>query len=204
MPDILTLMRQPKTIIVFTGIFCTGKRTLASKLNEQLGYYLLSLDDYRVTLYDTYGFTNKQEKSILDLEAKTNFAIKCIQLMRAGDSFIVEHAFTEDWQEFFDSMTSTYGYHYYVVNCRFQSFDVLWNRRIQRDHNLNQRHVGLTAWKYFKDTVYATDVHDYNDEAKKRYREAYKYGAYTRLIGEECFEDETIIELLGGTVEDLL
>lgn len=49
-------------LIIISGISASGKSTLANKIKEENGLPVLSLDTYKVYVYEKYGFKNDKEK----------------------------------------------------------------------------------------------------------------------------------------------
>ena len=49
-------------IIIFTGPPASGKSSIANRVGEILGINVISKDECKIRLFETYGFTNHAEK----------------------------------------------------------------------------------------------------------------------------------------------
>lgn len=192
------LKNELDMVIIVTGISCSGKTTLAKKLGERYGYNVLSLDDYKVELYEKYGFLNETERCNLWDTARNLFCADIIKRCRGGETFIVEYPFDYTWREFFDYLKEQYETTLFVVNCNSRSFNDIWNSRVLRDGSLNDevRPLCLTASKYIKDSVYESNE-KLNTNYKGKKHAEYMDGKYTCIVGDYVVSDDVLKSELG-------
>lgn len=175
-------------LIIITGIAASGKSTLANKINKKYKYPLLSMDDYKVDLYEKYGFISESERKRLWNLAKETFCADIISYMRKGQTIIIEYLFDKSWQEFFNYITEQYQYKSIVINCNSRNFDDIWNSRVKRDSECIERPKCLTASKYIKDVLYESN-NKLNDEYKEIKRKEYSDNKYTSIVGDIIISD---------------
>lgn len=191
MQDKLMLDNLESSLIIITGMAGSGKTTLANKIVEKYKYLLLSMDDYKVELYEKYGFINEVERKRLWNLAKETFCAEIIFYMRQRKTIIVEYPFDETWQDFFDLITKQYQYKSIVIKCDSREFDDIWTSRVKRDLESNKRPKCLTASKYIKDVLYESN-NKLSDENREKKRRAYKENKYTSIKGDIIISDKDI------------
>lgn len=172
-------------LVICTGISASGKTTYAENLCRTKGIQMLSLDDFKVEAYEEFGFTSEFERLNLRQLAICKFKAELINIMRTGNSVVVEYPFDSSWQEFFDTVSKEYKYKTIVVKFDTLDFKEIWQRRVQRDSNPleNNRHISLIASKYIKGQLFENDG-DLCAEHKEEIRKQYKSGERTCLIGD--------------------
>lgn len=79
--------------ILVTGIPAAGKSTMVEFLAEYLGLPVISKDKIKELLYDTIGFCSREEKVMLGLAGMNIMYYMAEQLMKRGQSFILENNF---------------------------------------------------------------------------------------------------------------
>ena len=178
-------------LIIVNGMSASGKTTLAKKIQEKYKYPLLSMDDYKVKLYDKYGFVSETERLRLRNIAKETFCAEIILYMRKNQTIIIEYPFNESWQEFFDEIKNQYSYKILVINCDSRDFDDIWNSRVKRDSECINRSISLTASKYIKDKLYESN-NKLNDEYKEIMRKEYENNKYTSIKGDIIISDKNL------------
>lgn len=194
--DFKVLCKKP-TVIVVTGISASGKTTLAKKMKNILNCELLSLDDYKVNIYERFGFKNDYERKILWNMAKNYFQIDVICALQSKKNVIVEYPFDSKWQDFFNVITQNYGYKLIIVNCNTRDFEDIWEIRVKRDSDSTQRPLCLTASVYVKDVIYEPNG-KLCDSYKMLKSKEYTDGKYTSLKGDYIFTDIEIGKMLLG------
>lgn len=162
-------LKKTKTLVVITGISGTGKTTLASEMSKFLDVEMLSFDDFKVQQYETYGFTNEQERLKLWNDAKMEF-LRALKLrMFTGATVIVEFPFNTTWQEDFDILRRQYQYELVILNCNTRDFDDIWKKKVERDTNPDTRRDCLGADAYVKGRL-CTKRDAHNKEYVERHR----------------------------------
>lgn len=178
-------------LIIVNGMSASGKTTLAKKIQEKYKYPLLSMDDYKVKLYDKYGFVSESERLRLRNIAKETFCAEIILYMRKNQTIIIEYPFNESWQEFFDEIKNQYSYKILVINCDSRDFDDIWNSRVKRDSECINRSISLTASKYIKDKLYVSN-NKLNDDYKEIMRKEYENNKYSSIKGDIIVSDKNL------------
>lgn len=184
------LQKLKSSLIIVTGIAGSGKSTVANKINKEYGYPLLSMDNFKIELYEKYGFISELERKNLWNLAKETFCAEIISYMRKGQTIIIEYPFDISWQSFFNYVIEQYKYKSIVVNCNSREFDDIWNSRVKRDTESIER-KSLTASKYIKDVLYESN-NKLNDNYKEIKRQEYKNNKYTSIIGDFIISDRDI------------
>ena len=54
-------------LIIFTGAPASGKSSIAAKIAQEFNMPYYSKDDFKISLYEQYGFNNHDEKKKLSL-----------------------------------------------------------------------------------------------------------------------------------------
>lgn len=186
------LLNLESFLIIVTGMASSGKTTLANRISEEYKYPLLSMDDYKVELYEKYGFVSELERNNLRNLAKEVFCADIISYMRKNETIIIEYPFDISWQPFFDYIIEQYKYKSIVINCNSRDFDDIWNSRVKRDSECINRSKSLTASKYVKDIIYESND-KLNDDYKEIKRKEYKDNKYTSIIGNFIISDRDVI-----------
>lgn len=184
-----------KYLIVVTGISGSGKTTLAQKLEAVSGFHYLALDDFKVKVYERYGFLTEEERILLRKMAVCEFSAEILQSARSNESLIIDYPFSQEWQSLFDYVRQQYDYRIVVVNCNTRNFEDIWADRIARDSDFSVREKSLTAAKYVRDELYVPDGHNTNSY-KKIKQEQYENNKYCRIVGDVAFTDEKFYEFL--------
>lgn len=186
-------LERTKCLFIITGISGSGKSTLAKELSLKYGYQVRCLDDYKVDVYTMYEFNNEFERLILRDLAITQFKADLILCLRSGLNAILDYQFTDEWQDWFSSISSQYGYNLLVVNCNTEDFEVIWGRKIARDADVCLRHPCLTTKTcYNHDNVVRASLDEANKD--KHYKD-YMSGKYTSLKGDFIYDDKQFREL---------
>lgn len=179
-------------LIIVSGVSFSGKTTLAKDLGRKYYYQVLSMDKYKVDVYDEYGFENEYERKILLEAARDMFQADIIKHARLGRSFIVECSFDKTWQEFFNYVANKYDYNTLIINCSSRSFDDIWKSRVESDSLCTDRNKCLTASKYIKGKVYENNG-KLNDIYKFEKKREYDEGKYTSLQGDLVITDADLL-----------
>ncbi|WP_018659003.1 AAA family ATPase [Allofustis seminis] len=150
---------KEKFLILLAGPPCTGKTYLLDLLKEHLEeIFVITPDEVKIDFAEKYGFCNKEEKRRLEVEKVWPFYYHILeQYMYAWKKVIVsEYPFSDKQKERIANFSEKYGYH--VITIRLQAdFDILWQRRYQRDRRPD-RHLSLIMTHYH----YGDELEDRN------------------------------------------
>lgn len=169
-----------KAIVIITGVSCSGKTTLAKKLETQLEALLISVDDIKTTTYDEYGFANNKEHGYCRDLAHAMFRVQLMNIMRFDKpNIIVEYPFADKWQSMFDYLCEEYGYYSIIVDCVPKDLNTWLETKIARDSNYDIRHKGLVAKSYIMGEMFEPVCPDIESE-----RRAYLDRKFNRIRGD--------------------
>ena len=132
-------MNHP-TLILVHGLPGAGKTTLAKKLAAELNLPLISKDDIKVMLFDTYGWKDRTESRKAGAASYeiTDYIIE--EQLRVGNSLIFETTFNPALAtKKFNTWRQTYGVQFVQVYC-YADLDVIRKRVTERAAN-DSRHV---------------------------------------------------------------
>lgn len=187
-----------RNLYIITGVSASGKTTLATKAYKILKESVfLSVDSYKQKIYEENGFINEQERKLLNQLAKDEFKKDLIiQMRNSSPDIIVEYPFSEEWQEFFQNVASTYKYTIIIINCNTKPFDDIWTAKVKRDKDKNARPLCLTAQTYIPKELYEPkyDLNSY--DVKEIHRREYIDQIYNKLKGDYLFSDIQFNEML--------
>lgn len=137
-----------KYLILLAGCPCTGKTYLVNKLQQQFkDSFVITPDEAKVLYADSVGFNSKAEKQALEHKV-WHFYYGVLQLyMDAGKRIIIsEYPFSDKQKKRLSELAQKY--HYQVITIRLiADFDVLWQRRYQRDRS-PERHLSHIMQHY--------------------------------------------------------
>lgn len=186
------LYSNHKTIFIVTGISGSGKTTLSRRLSEYLQCPLLSFDDYKLKLYERYGFRTDQERKRLWEQAKRLYQV---DILRMTGNLIIEYPFDTSWQKFFDLFSNDFGYTVVCVYCNSREFEDIWQARVQRDSDILQRPRCLTASAYVCGELYVSNG-KLNAQYKEKKRLQYLNDKYTSIVGDYVITDAALSQIL--------
>ncbi|MCH5285961.1 MAG: AAA family ATPase [Christensenellaceae bacterium] len=128
------------TVILITGVPAAGKSTLAEALSARLNLPVLSKDGIKERLFDTIGFTCREEKARLGVAATQVLYYAAEQLLKAGQTFLMENNFENASREGLIRLLETY--HARPLTIRVTGDDaVIYERFVIRDKS-PMRHRG--------------------------------------------------------------
>lgn len=126
--------------ILVSGIPASGKTCLSKVIANQFDIPVISKDEIKEIMFDTIGFSNRQEKvqlGIVSMKAMYYFAK---QLMESKKAFILENNFEEISMIDLNNLINHYNYkivHVHVTG----NYQVIYKRFIERDRS-GHRHLG--------------------------------------------------------------
>lgn len=134
-------------VIVLTGMPATGKSTICKYLTESFGYPVVEKDAIKEQLFDTIGFQSYPEKRRLDHAANAIVLHMTEQLLRAGQSVIIDNNFDDISQKAFRELTGRYQMTCMTVFLKGNP-DVLYERYVKRD-KAHARHLGHILQEHY-------------------------------------------------------
>ncbi len=126
--------------ILVTGIPAAGKSTMAEFLAEYLGLPVISKDKIKELLYDTIGFCSREEKVMLGLAGMNIMYYMAEQLMKRGQSFILENNFENVSKEGLVAILEKYSYKAITVTLT-GDYEKIYQRFLKRNDSPD-RHRG--------------------------------------------------------------
>lgn len=123
-------------LILLAGPPATGKSYLLEKIKELYpDAYSVSPDEIKEMYAESHGFQNIDEKYALEKEVWA-FYYKIMGLyMQAGKRVLIsEYPFSDKQKEQLANLTNQYGYQPLTIRLEVD-FDVLWERRKERDRS---------------------------------------------------------------------
>lgn len=126
--------------ILVTGIPAAGKSTMAEFLAEYLGLPVISKDKIKELLYDTIGFCSREEKVMLGIAGMNIMYYMAEQLMKRGQSFILENNFENVSKEGLVAILEKYSYKAITVTLT-GDYEKIYQRFLKRNDSPD-RHRG--------------------------------------------------------------
>lgn len=137
-------MPLDRTLIVINGLPATGKTTLGRQIADRLGIPLFSKDDYKETIFDRMGYSDREwSKKVGSAAIGIHFAV-AEACLRVGQSCIVENFFrkvtVDNFGETFTEMCAKYGFRCIQVLVKADGAEVY--RRFEERSLSGRRHPG--------------------------------------------------------------
>lgn len=126
--------------ILVTGIPAAGKSTMAEVLAEYLSLPVISKDKIKELLYDTIGFRSREEKVMLGIAGMNIMYYMAEQLMKRGQSFILENNFENVSKEGLVAILEKYSYKAITVTLT-GDYEKIYQRFLKRNDSPD-RHRG--------------------------------------------------------------
>lgn len=143
-----------KYFILLAGSPATGKSYLIQKIREQIpDLFLITPDEGKELFADSIGFETLDEKAQLEKKVWHFYYGVLTLYMEAGKQVIVsEYPFSDKQKETLASLADTYAYE--VITIRLVAdFEVLWQRRAQRDLEPDRHLSHLMSHYHFSDRL---------------------------------------------------
>ena len=139
--------------ILVTGIPAAGKSTAAEFLSDRLNLPMISKDKIKECLFDTVGFTSRDEKVKLGSGSMEIIYYMAGQLMKKGQPFILENNFEHASTEGLRQLLVKYSYTAVTVVLT-GDFSAIYQRFLERDKNpgrhrghvVNDRYPEIEPW----------------------------------------------------------
>ena len=126
--------------ILVTGIPAAGKSTMAEAISERLKLPVISKDAVKELLFDNVGFQSREEKVNLGIAGMEIMYYVAGQLMKAGQSFILENNFEYSSEQGIKNLLEKY--HYSVLTITLTGdYKVIYKRFLERESSPD-RHRG--------------------------------------------------------------
>lgn len=185
-------LSQDKVLIIITGISGSGKSTLMEELQDRISNInsnFLSMDDFKIQEYQTYGFCNEMEKEILKDKAIDTFKMAVIMSAREGQNIIVEYPFAVKWQPFFDYIHTEYGYKRIIVNCNSRDFEEIWSNKVCRDLSPDRRHPALISNMFLDKNNYSINTEECSTDSKNKLYNLFISNYYNSIKGDVVYKE---------------
>lgn len=126
--------------ILVTGIPAAGKTTMAEAISERFKLPVISKDAIKELLFDNVGFQLREEKINLGIASMEIMYHVAGQLMKAGQSFILENNFEYSSEHVIKNLFKKY--HYSVLTIKLTGdYKVIYQRFLERESSPD-RHRG--------------------------------------------------------------
>lgn len=126
--------------ILVTGIPAAGKSTMAEAISERLKLPVISKDAVKELLFDNVGFQSREEKVNLGIASMEIMYYVAGQLMKAGQSFVLENNFEYSSEQGIKNLLEKY--HYSVLTITLTGdYKVIYQRFLERESSPD-RHRG--------------------------------------------------------------
>ena len=126
--------------ILVTGIPAAGKSTMAEAISERVKLPVISKDAVKERLFDNVGFQSREEKVNLGIAGMEIMYYVAGQLMKAGQSFILENNFEYSSQQGIKNLLEKYQYSVLTITLT-GDYQVIYQRFLERESSPD-RHRG--------------------------------------------------------------
>ena len=126
--------------ILVTGIPAAGKSTMAEAISERLKLPVISKDAVKELLFDNVGFQSREEKVNLGIAGMEIMYYVAGQLMKAGQSFILENNFEYSSEQGIKKLLEKYQYSVLTITLT-GDYQVIYKRFLERESSPD-RHRG--------------------------------------------------------------
>lgn len=126
--------------ILVAGIPAAGKSTMAKVISERLKLPVISKDAMKELLFDNVGFQSREEKGNLGIASMEIMYYVAGQLMKAGQSFILENNFEYSSEHGIKNLLEKYQYPVLTITLT-GDYKVIYQRFLEREGS-PERHRG--------------------------------------------------------------
>lgn len=149
------------TLVIVTGLPCTGKTTLGKSIADYFKLPFLSKDEIKELIFDTIGYDDREYSKKIGKVAYAILFNYANELLKKGVSIILESNFKPEFDnEFFKKIEENYQPKIIQVLC-FSDGEVLINRFKDRAENGNRHpgHVDATNLDEWRSALSAGKCH---------------------------------------------
>lgn len=126
--------------ILVTGIPAAGKSTMAEAISKKLKLPVISKDTIKELLFDYIGFQSREEKVNLGIASMEIMYYVAGQLMKVGQSFILENNFEYSSEHGIKALLAKYQYSVLTITLT-GNYKVIYQRFLERESSPD-RHRG--------------------------------------------------------------
>jgi len=126
--------------ILVTEIPAAGKSTMAEVISERLKLPVISKDTIKELLFDNVGFRSREEKVNLGIASMEIMYYIAGQLMKAGQSFILENNFEYSSEHGMKKLLEQYRYSVLIITLT-GDYKAIYRRFLERESSPD-RHRG--------------------------------------------------------------
>src|SRR5699024_2708476 len=139
-----------KYLILIAGSPATGKSTIVNLLKKNYrDLLIIAPDDFKEMYADSIGFSNLEDKKLLEYEAWNSYYAILREYMYAGKQIITsEYPFSHKQSPYIENFAKRFGYTLLTIRL-VTEFETLWERRYNRDRK-HDRHLShlVKSYKY--------------------------------------------------------
>ncbi|MDF7639491.1 AAA family ATPase [Lactobacillus sp. ESL0791] len=141
-----------RTLLLLAGSPGTGKTYFDNLIRKEIpGFNETSIDVFKESMYDEYGFNNQSEKNELDEKAYKLFYKSIESLMEQGKSIICDYPFSYRQHDTLEKLAEKYNFQIITITLR-ADLNILYERQKKRDLD-PERHLGYLMNHYHKGDV---------------------------------------------------
>lgn len=178
-----------KYLILVTGLPASGKTTIATHLAKDLGLQYVGKDQYKIEMYEKYGFSSVEEKKNLNKKTEEIMYSRLYSLLQNGYNVVFDKWICKDYSRI-DVIAKELGVEVVVIylNCKVDIAVSRYNNRIDS----GERHIGLSLkniYPYVKG--YSEVAYMTLEEMQQRY-ELYKektFGDYILEVSTDNIDE---------------
>ena len=178
-------------LILVTGLPASGKTTIATHLSKDLGLQYVGKDQYKIELYEKYGFSSAEEKKNLNVKSEEIMYSKLYALLQNGENVVFDKWICKDYSRI-DAIVKELGIEVVVIylNCKSEVALRRYNSRIDS----GERHIGLSLKNKYPYVKGYSEVAYMTLEEMKQRDELYKEKTFGNYILEVSTDniDESI------------
>ena len=128
-------------LIIFTGSSATGKSSFTKKISQILNIIAISKDEFKIKLFEKYGFSSHEEKRILSKKAEDIMYKYIKYYININQNLIIDNNF-KNFDRLREIINNTSNYIEIICIYCFADYAILAKRYNERIENKN-RHEAL-------------------------------------------------------------
>ena len=135
------IKENSKYLILVMGLPASGKTTIAKRLANEFGLHYIGKDEYKIKMYEEYGFSSTEEKKALDDRSEELMYSDLCSLMGRENIVVFDKWICKDFSRI-DSITKLFNVKVIAIylTCDADIATKRYNNRILA----GSRHVGLS------------------------------------------------------------